>query len=478
MHRALRGLALGASLLALLATSAAAVSAADPHPRGPRLRQQQQRGPQHHRRLRPPPDGTLTPLPGSPFTTGGAGTGSVIGSAGAIQFSDDGRYVFAVDAAATTSPRSPSTGTAPSSWSTRPRRTARSRSASRSTAASSTSPMPAPAGAAIAGSASSPATCGTSRVRRRAPRRRHAGPDPPQRRRQRADRDAGRAERRAVVHRQLPRRPVRPADRRRRARPSRPSGSARSGVRSGRRTPGSSSSPTRTMARSPGASPPTASPGTRPSSRSATPRSPTAGPPRAGSRSPMTGGTCSRSTPRDTPSPSYRIAHDGSLTLLGSTPLQSPSGLRPFDARLDPAGRYLYIVDAGARAISVLRRPRWRADGAALVTRARAGWRRPVRDHRRLTFRAGRRPTRTPRRRSSGSPSFRCDPGRRVARSNARKGAFARSTAAEGGETVTTRPVRRRQDVTVSVPGPRRHPAPVGLGSPRHRSSWEPRLNS
>ena len=51
---------------------------------------------------------------------------------------------------------------------------------------------------------------------------------------------------------------------------------------------------------------------------------------------------------------SYRIAQDGSLTLLGSTALHSPTGLRPFDARLDPAGRYLYIVDAGAKAVSVL----------------------------------------------------------------------------------------------------------------------------
>ena len=50
---------------------------------------------------------------------------------------------------------------------------------------------------------------------------------------------------------------------------------------------------------------------------------------------------------------SYRIARDGSLNLLGSTPFQSPSGLRPFDARLDPSGRYLYVVDAGVAKVSV-----------------------------------------------------------------------------------------------------------------------------
>jgi 6-phosphogluconolactonase (cycloisomerase 2 family) len=43
-------------------------------------------------------DGRLTPIPGSPFTAGGAGTGSGLASQGAIQVSTDGRYVLAVDA--------------------------------------------------------------------------------------------------------------------------------------------------------------------------------------------------------------------------------------------------------------------------------------------------------------------------------------------------------------------------------------------
>jgi 6-phosphogluconolactonase len=43
-------------------------------------------------------DGTLTPIPGSPFATGGAGTGAGIGSQGALQESADGRYLLAVDA--------------------------------------------------------------------------------------------------------------------------------------------------------------------------------------------------------------------------------------------------------------------------------------------------------------------------------------------------------------------------------------------
>jgi 6-phosphogluconolactonase len=44
-------------------------------------------------------DGTLTPVAGTPFVAGGAGTGTSVGSAGALQRSADGRYLLAVDAA-------------------------------------------------------------------------------------------------------------------------------------------------------------------------------------------------------------------------------------------------------------------------------------------------------------------------------------------------------------------------------------------
>jgi 6-phosphogluconolactonase len=43
-------------------------------------------------------NGTLTRLEGSPFNAGGAGTGTIIGSQGALQVSSDGRYLLAVDA--------------------------------------------------------------------------------------------------------------------------------------------------------------------------------------------------------------------------------------------------------------------------------------------------------------------------------------------------------------------------------------------
>jgi 6-phosphogluconolactonase (cycloisomerase 2 family) len=48
----------------------------------------------------------------------------------------------------------------------------------------------------------------------------------------------------------------------------------------------------------------------------------------------------------------YRIEADGSLSLLGSTPFASGTGIRPFDARLDPSGANLYVVDAALNAVS------------------------------------------------------------------------------------------------------------------------------
>jgi DNA-binding beta-propeller fold protein YncE len=48
----------------------------------------------------------------------------------------------------------------------------------------------------------------------------------------------------------------------------------------------------------------------------------------------------------------YRILSDGSLSLLGSTVFNDPTGLRPFDARLDASGKTLYLVDAGLDRVS------------------------------------------------------------------------------------------------------------------------------
>ena len=42
-------------------------------------------------------DGTLTPIAGSPFNAGGAGTGAPFGSAGGLQETANGRYLLATD---------------------------------------------------------------------------------------------------------------------------------------------------------------------------------------------------------------------------------------------------------------------------------------------------------------------------------------------------------------------------------------------
>ena len=49
---------------------------------------------------------------------------------------------------------------------------------------------------------------------------------------------------------------------------------------------------------------------------------------------------------------SYGISADGTLSLAGSTALTG-TGLRPFDAALDPTDGFLYVVDAGAAKITV-----------------------------------------------------------------------------------------------------------------------------
>ena len=48
----------------------------------------------------------------------------------------------------------------------------------------------------------------------------------------------------------------------------------------------------------------------------------------------------------------YAIAPNGTLTLLGSTLERNPTGLAPIDARLDPSGRTLSVVDGGTNQVS------------------------------------------------------------------------------------------------------------------------------
>jgi 6-phosphogluconolactonase len=58
----------------------------------------------------------------------------------------------------------------------------------------------------------------------------------------------------------------------------------------------------------------------------------------------------------------YAIAADGALSLTGSTPFASPTGLRPFDAAVSPDGGFLYVVDAGAAKVSA-----FAVDGTSLA---------------------------------------------------------------------------------------------------------------
>ena len=81
---------------------------------------------------------------------------------------------------------------------------------------------------------------------------------------------------------------------------------------------------------------------------------------------------------------SYAVAGNGQLTLTGSTPFSKPNGLRPFDAQVSPDGDNLYVVDAGAAAVSAFEVNGTSHDGARRV----AGLdprRRAVRPRRRLT---------------------------------------------------------------------------------------------
>jgi 6-phosphogluconolactonase (cycloisomerase 2 family) len=49
---------------------------------------------------------------------------------------------------------------------------------------------------------------------------------------------------------------------------------------------------------------------------------------------------------------SYSIAHDGSLTLLGSTPIKGTTTLGAVDARLSPDGRWLYVDESKTGAVA------------------------------------------------------------------------------------------------------------------------------
>src|SRR5262245_39063281 len=100
MHRLNRALAL-AGLLAALVTglTAGATVAAGPATVGHVYVNNNAAGHNSVAGFDRQADGTLTPIPGSPFDAGGAGTGAPFGSAGGLQETADGRYLLATDPA-------------------------------------------------------------------------------------------------------------------------------------------------------------------------------------------------------------------------------------------------------------------------------------------------------------------------------------------------------------------------------------------
>ena len=47
----------------------------------------------------------------------------------------------------------------------------------------------------------------------------------------------------------------------------------------------------------------------------------------------------------------YAIGRDGTLALLGSTPIRGTGGVGAVDARLSPDGRWLFVDESAARAV-------------------------------------------------------------------------------------------------------------------------------
>jgi len=108
-------------------------------------------------------DGSLVPMSGSPFSIGGAGTGSSTGSQGALQMTADGRYLLAVDAG---SNQISVLGIKPGGGLTPPIGGPVSSSASLSTATSSTSRTRATGAATTRDSCSRAVVSGPCRARR------------------------------------------------------------------------------------------------------------------------------------------------------------------------------------------------------------------------------------------------------------------------------------------------------------------------
>ena len=100
MHRGRRLISLAGAIAAIATTlSVGSVAAAGPRTVGHVYVNNNSTGQNTIAAFDRHADGSLTPIAGSPFDAGGAGTGAPYGSAGGLQRSTDGRYLLATDPA-------------------------------------------------------------------------------------------------------------------------------------------------------------------------------------------------------------------------------------------------------------------------------------------------------------------------------------------------------------------------------------------
>ena len=69
----------------------------------------------------------------------------------------------------------------------------------------------------------------------------------------------------------------------------------------------------------------------------------------------------------------FSIAADGTLTLLGSTPVAASGGVGAVDARLSPDGRYLYVDESKIGSVGIFAVSRRQPDRAARLPGQAAG---------------------------------------------------------------------------------------------------------
>ena len=300
-------------------------------------------------------DGSLTALPGSPFAAGGAGLGASIGSQGAIQFTDHGRYLLAVDAGSNQisvlrisgdGSLSPGCRQSFRLWRSRAQQHRRPRRLVyvSNLGSASTVSVPNYTGFSLErGGQLQPIPNSTVTVAGRPGARRR----PVQQRRHEAGRGGGRPDEPARSQIDSFRVNLeRNADRCAGITVSRRKALARSAASSARSTRTSCSCPTPTTAPGSARCRRSTTPGTAHCRRSAPRRSPTTRPPRAGWWSATTANTSTRSTPDRQASPATRSPVTERSRCIGSTPLNGRRWRHRHGHALSTDDSTLYVNEA------------------------------------------------------------------------------------------------------------------------------------